>query len=348
MSRGFENRNSPGAGQEKGRRVVRAGVPVGASRDVDGPVPLLYVGGIGRSGSTLLERMLGEVPGVCSLGEVVHLWERGLRNDERCGCGKAFSACPFWREVGQRAFGGWANVSADRMAVLARRVDDVNNTPALLSGVASRSFTADLRAYAAAYARVYTAARSVSGARLVVDSSKHTSLALVLRRSPEVDLRLLHLIRDSRGVAYSWTKAVRRPEVVEGESYMAQFSPARIAFLWNVHNLLLQLPRLAGTPTELVRYEDFAGDPAGSLRKVLRFAGLAPEDDELRFLGTDHGDLSLSHQVAGNPMRFTTGRIELRRDDAWRTRFALRDQRKVAVLTAPVAAAFGYRPGAAR
>ena len=34
------------------------------------PLRVLYLGGMGRSGSTLLERMLGEVPGACSLGDL--------------------------------------------------------------------------------------------------------------------------------------------------------------------------------------------------------------------------------------------------------------------------------------
>ena len=65
-----------------------------------GPARVLYLGGIGRSGSTLLERMLGQIPGTCSLGEVVHLWARGIRDNERCGCGDTFHACPFWTSVG--------------------------------------------------------------------------------------------------------------------------------------------------------------------------------------------------------------------------------------------------------
>ncbi|HEY2794503.1 MAG TPA: sulfotransferase, partial [Micromonosporaceae bacterium] len=35
---------------------------------------VVFLGGLGRSGTTLLERILGEVPGVCALGELVHLW----------------------------------------------------------------------------------------------------------------------------------------------------------------------------------------------------------------------------------------------------------------------------------
>ena len=39
---------------------------------------VLYIGGMGRSGSTLVDRVLGQAPGVCSVGELVFLWERGV------------------------------------------------------------------------------------------------------------------------------------------------------------------------------------------------------------------------------------------------------------------------------
>lgn len=305
---------------------------------------LLYLGGIGRSGSTLLERMLGEVPGTCSLGEVVHLWDRGVAKDQKCGCGAPFSECPFWQAVGERAFGGWHNVSVPRHFELRARVDDVRRTPRLLFGAFGRSFRGDLQEYAEGYQAVYEAARAVSGADVIVDSSKYTSLFYCLRRLPELDLRLLHLVRDSRAVAYSWTKVVRRPEVVDGEAYMHRFKPARLAVLWNVHNTLLELPRLAGTPTLTLRYEDFAADPDAVLRSVAGFADLDLGPDDLGFLEPDAVQLSTSHQVAGNPMRFTTGRVEIRRDDAWRTELDSRDRRRVAALTAPVSVAFGYSP----
>ena len=63
-------------------------------------VRVLFLGGLGRSGTTLLERLLGQLPGVSPLGEVVHLWQRDLVDDERCGCGDRFSACGFWQKVG--------------------------------------------------------------------------------------------------------------------------------------------------------------------------------------------------------------------------------------------------------
>lgn len=308
------------------------------------PLRVLYLGGVGRSGSTLLERMLGELPGAISLGEVVHLWDRGVRDDERCGCGAAFSACPFWQAVGARAFGGWENVSVERHLELRARVDDVRRTPQLLLGAYGRSFRRDLAEYSSAYQAIYQAARELSGASLIVDSSKVTSLVYCLRRVPGLDVRLLHLIRDSRAIAYAWTKVVRRPEVVDGESYMHRFNPAHLALLWNLHNTLLQLPRLAGEPTFTLRYENFARDPEAALRRVAEFAGLPLGPADLDFLEQGSVTLRASHQVAGNPLRFTTGRVPIRTDDAWRTELGVADRRRVAALTAPVSLAFGYRP----
>jgi hypothetical protein len=313
-----------------------------APRADQGPARVLFVGGIGRSGSTLLERMLGELPGTVSLGEVVHLWKRGLQENQRCSCGERFHGCAFWAEIGERAFGGWSNVDAARMAGLAARVDDVKYTPRMLVGRGPRAFAADLNEYVEHYRRIYDAARDLSGAEVVIDSSKHTSLAYCLRHAEGVDLRLLHLVRDARGVAYSWTKKVRRPEIVDSETYMPVFSPARLAVLWNGHNVLLELLRLRKTPTMLLRYEDFIDDPRATLRKVQDLAGLPAASESLEFLGDGWVNLTVPHTVSGNPMRFTAGRIALRRDEDWRSAFPARQRRAVTALTLPVSGLMGY------
>ena len=89
------------------------------------------VGGIGRSGSTLIERLIGQLPGVCPVGELVHLWERGITEGERCGCGQPFQQCPFWQQVGKVAFGGWDEVEVSRVTALRAQVDRNRFIPAL-------------------------------------------------------------------------------------------------------------------------------------------------------------------------------------------------------------------------
>ena len=88
---------------------------------------VLYIGGWGRSGSTLAERLLGEMPEIVGAGEVTHLWQRGLIDNELCACGTPFRDCPFWTAVGDRAFGGWDTVDAavDHRAEASRRPDPV-------------------------------------------------------------------------------------------------------------------------------------------------------------------------------------------------------------------------------
>ena len=57
------------------------------------PQKVLYIGGFGRSGSTLVERILGQLPGFCSAGEIVFLWQRGLIDGQLCGCGVPVPEC---------------------------------------------------------------------------------------------------------------------------------------------------------------------------------------------------------------------------------------------------------------
>ena len=60
------------------------------------PTVVLYIAGTGRSGSTLLASILGEVEGVFAAGEVRYLWQRGLAERRLCGCGVPVRDCPVW------------------------------------------------------------------------------------------------------------------------------------------------------------------------------------------------------------------------------------------------------------
>jgi hypothetical protein len=304
---------------------------------------VLFLGGLGRSGTTLLERLLGQLDGVSPLGEVVHLWQRDLVDDERCGCGDRFSACGFWQKVGVEAFGGWDAVEPRRVHKLAAAVERTRHIPRLALGAKPLG----LDEYAAYYRKVYAAAATVTGATAVVDSSKHSALAYCLRHA-DVDLRVIHMVRDSRGVAYSWTKKVMRPEA-ETDEEMTRYSPSRSALLWNAHNASFGLLGRLGVKVLRVRYEELLADPVATLRRIARFAELPESAQEMSFLrATGDGfvaDLGPSHSAAGNPMRFTIGSVPLRRDEAWRRSLPKGQRRLVGALTAPLLSAYGYKFG---
>jgi hypothetical protein len=307
---------------------------------------VIFLGGMGRSGTTLLERLLGELPGVCSAGEVVHLWQRGIADAELCGCGKALPDCPFWGEVGRAAFGGWPGAGVRRVAELRHAVDRVRHIPLLGAPVLPPPLRQALAEYTGHFLRTYSAIGAVSGSRVVVDSSKHASLAFCLRWRRELDLRVVHVVRDSRAVAFSWTQRVVRPES-EADPYMPTYSPARAALLWNANNGALQVLAHEGVPTLRVRYEDLVSAPAETLRKVVDFAGIEPRPDpDLGFLGEGPEGhwavLGTAHTASGNPMRFATGKITIRADGRWRTEMPAAQRRTVTALTLPLLARYGY------
>jgi hypothetical protein len=302
---------------------------------------VLYLGGLGRSGTTLVERLLGELPSVCALGEIVHLWQRDILDNERCGCGARFSACTFWKRVGQQAFGGWGNVDVARVHALRDVVERTRHIPRLAAAQLSAAQRADVREYANYYARVYAAAAEVSGAAVVVDSSKHSALAHVLRWADDVDLRVVHVVRDARGVAYSWTKTVARPET-DGSDEMTRYSPGRSAMLWNAHNAAFGLLARRGVAVRRIRYEQFLSDPRAALRGLAEYVGVPVTDADFGFLGDGYADLKVGHSAAGNPMRFTIGRLPLRRDDAWVRSLPSGQRRLVGAVCAPMLRAYGY------
>lgn len=313
--------------------------PIDASRE---HLRVLYLGGMGRSGSTLLERAVAQLPGVCGAGELVWLWDRGIRKNERCGCGEPFSGCPFWNEVGALAFGGWENVDVDRVEILRSRVDDVKFVPRLFLPTRLGGLRLQLEEYLSYYEPLYAAIRQVSGCEVVVDSSKLTSLVYILSHSSMLDLRLVHLLRDPRAVAYAWTKVVRRPEVVTSCAYMPRYSPGYMALLFVGHHGLLEFLRLRRVPSLQMRYEDFAENPLLSIRAVAEFAGVPYDEGKLRGDGNRSLRLERVHTVSGNPSRFQTGEIAVRVDEKWRQEMPRGQRRLVGAITLPARLRYGY------
>ncbi|MFY1636938.1 sulfotransferase domain-containing protein [Solwaraspora sp. WMMB335] len=315
-------------------------------------VRVIFIGGVGRSGSTVVERILNELPGVCGLGEVAQVWQNGVRDNRLCGCGAAFHDCAVWREIGQRAFGGWHSVDLDRIRLLRDCVGRTRHVPRLARRQLNPTVRARVTEYVDFYTRIYSAAAAVTGAHTVVDSSKHVGQAFCLRWASDLDLRVLHLVRDPRGVAHSWTKQVHDPES-GGPVQVPRYPVTRCALSWNTNNaafdLLARLSPQVGRPgagqrahpVHRMRYEEFLADPAGAVTALAGFAGLDVTGAELSYLDGCRAHLGTVHAVSGNRMRFTQGAVTLRVDDAWHTALAPTRRRLVGALCAPLLLAYG-------
>ncbi len=307
------------------------------------PLHVLYVGGMPRSGSTLTDLMLHQLPDHVGVGELFYLWRNNVAHDGLCGCGRQFSACPFWQRVGEVAYGGWSEIDPDRVARLQHQVDRSVHIPMLVSRRRPQRFDAALQEYTALLRALYRAVAEVSGCSIVVDSSKRPSLAYVLRTMPDVELQVAHVVRDPRGVAYSFGKHVQLPEGAALRGEMPRSSTRKVARRWVSVNVLIGALKSLGVPLVRIRYEDLVADPVRELGRVLAVRGLTPDESAFDFVTPAGVTLPETHVVAGGRIRLARGAMPLRLDEAWRQEMPARSRRLVTLVTAPLRRRYGYR-----
>jgi len=307
---------------------------------VSAPLRIVYVAGNGRSGSTLLDRMLGQMPGAISLGEVRFLYEFGLQEEHLCECGAVVRACPFWGPVVHAALGPVSPERARELARQSRRLLWTPALPRLLGWPTGAAFRRLCDEHAAAAGRLYRAIAERSGATWLVDSSKLAAYAFLLARVPGLELHVVHLVRDSRAVAFSWQRTRVKPEVAARRALMPVRPPLLTALRWNGHNLLARALARAAKSHVRVRYEDLVRAPARTLANVADALGM--ERSELGFVGDGAVELRRGHSVAGNPSRFQSGRVPLRLDEEWRRAMPRANRALVTLLTLPQLLAYGY------
>lgn len=311
------------------------------THDASTRVRVLYLAGSGRSGSTVVSNILGQLPRTFAAGELRYLWQRGVEQDHLCGCGEPFSACPVWTAVMQRVRA--ADGSAPDEAAIGRRLRTRLRLARLPGAIARGAL--GRRALAAhaddeVIAQVYRAIASEADADLIIDGSKLPPYGLLLRQQPGIELFVLHLVRDPRATAFSWLRRKPTRDTAEGAAMQRQ-ETWKSSLLWTVWNLtVVRFWKDDGPQVCRVRYEDFVADPVGQLSRVATMVGADP--DRLPFVGPDRVQLAPTHSVAGNPNRHDTGVVRLRADDQWRTDMTRWDRAVVTLVTAPGLRRFGY------
>jgi len=301
------------------------------------PVKILYIAGLGRSGSTILANTLGQVEGFFSGGELNFIWKHTLIENRLCGCGKPSQECPFWGPVFEEEFGGQSEALAREMMRLQYSGARTRHIPLMLTEGGRQKIRARLGKFLDYTGRLYKVIQSASGSRVIVDTSKEPAYGYALGMVPGVDLRVLHLIRDPRAAAYSWAKKKSQPDSSERE-FMHRKTPTQSAVLWDAWNTAIEA--LWREKYLRLRYEDFISDPRGSFERILKLAG--EEDANLPLIDDNQVKLGISHTVSGNPNRFDTGAVELKADRAWTQKMPPRDRKLVTALTLPLLPRYGY------
>lgn len=285
-------------------------------------VDTLFIFSAGRSGSTLLDLMIGAHPQVASLGEITYL-PRSMKRNATCSCGAPVCECGFW------------NTLADR--IRERIGPDLRKSPYDLDlGFMYATHHVDLEKQTRTYVlgwkllhalfmlrartgmafldpllgklyrtidnnfALFGLVKEEANATVVVDSSKAYVKGLAMYRRRPGQVRAILLSRDGRGVLYS-----RMREGVPREAGLK---------VWHTYySRALPLIEKTIPPEHLLRvkYEELVSDPAGSANRIFEFMGLPKLEGDIQFASR------IQHMPEGNDTRLR-GLSNIKLDEAWR------------------------------
>ena len=299
---------------------------------------VVYIAGYGRSGSTLLDTLLGNHPTMFGAGEVASFFET-WPDGGRCSCGRGYAECAFWPNVvsrAQAAFPALKELSSEEITARTRRVES-SFSPLSSGSPSDRQFYGDL------WRAMLSAIQQESGKSIVVDSSK--SSRAVSRRiwalSELVGAKVwvLHLVRDPRALMWSAVRGSNRL-LEAGRPAALSGGVLRALVGWSLANASVHAARAQNPHLSFLqlRYEDLAGNPAHVLRGLGAFLDVDFEPVVERIakqLPFDPG-----HGVGGNRMR-RQGPIRIAVDEEWKQALP-RYARVLASLSWPLASQYGY------
>lgn len=310
---------------------------------------VLFITGWGRSGSTILSSVLGQLEGFVSVGELRFIWDRGLLRNLACACSEPFRDCPFWTSAVPHLLNKPLE-EIQRVVHLRERFRTRDAYRRLVLGL-GRTPDEGMLEYSNHLLRIYEGLRDQIGSRVIVDASKFPTHGYLASLSNGVDLFVLHLVRDPRAVAFSWKKKRIYAEADRDQAmYMPQYNPINSSVHWLARNLLAQrLWSGSGDRYLLVRYEDFAADPYKVVTRVRDFAG---EECPIDFFVDERTiRMSPTHEVSGNPARFHAPQVSINPDSQWVDEMSTLDRLLSVACASPLLSRFGYglgRPGQGR
>ena len=231
------------------------------------PARLVFIASLGRSGSTLLDLLLGAHPRIVGLGEVWKTLKLAAPEEGvNCTCGVDGYTCPIWGEV-----------------------------------IARRRAEPDLP-MADSYRQVIARARDVAGPEVVlVDSSKDLPVLRQVTDIMQKDFRVLFLLKDVRGYASSLADADGAP----GETFKNTLRRSNFlrALQWYQRNRAFAgYLRESGLDFMQLGYEELCFRSELILGKICDFAGV-PFDGAMLSPTTSNSHILRGNPMRWDPTR---------------------------------------------
>ncbi len=304
----------------------------------DGKIPYLYIAGASYSGSTLLAFMLNAHPQMASISEICGPVPGEDIETYLCSCGKRFLDCPFYRELEKRIRSLGSSFSLRKWRTLfqvsrLRAVDiplvrPLRNT--FLETVRDclvpflPGYKKTISEIARRNVHLAKSVLAITGKNIFVDAQKDPMRIKFLSEMDELDLKVIHLVRDVRGGAASYLKHSGRSDA----------SWAARAWLKANENTERARRFVSADQWLRIRYCDLCNDYQAWIDRISDFVGAERAEIKEDFFKREH-------HIFGNVMRLKPDqRVTL--DESWKQRLSEEDLEAVARVGGKANRYFGY------
>jgi hypothetical protein len=251
---------------------------------------IVFISGIGRSGTTILDIAISAIPHSVGLGEVVQFmrdfdryWHRAASH--QCACGASLAHCPMWGPLGE---------------ILPNKN---------LAGIPSR------------YREMLNHFKVSFPNHVLVDSSgnadKRSPVIEMCMADPNIDFRSIFIARDVRG----WVNSMKRADTrYWEEGNRRRWIPEMMYFFrWHQRNSeILKYHKKLNIPTMIIGYEGLVFDTESVMAKITKFIDMPWEGNSFALENAN------SHIAIGNRIRVDKSkRLKLSYDYEWMGKYTL-------------------------
>ncbi len=289
-------------------------------------IKLVLLIGSGRSGSTLIDRIVSMDDEVFGVGELINFNSSLFK--EYCSCGDIVENCSFWSEVISDL--RWTEEDFQDFKQLKLQFDYATRGRVFKA----RDYTGhpDFERYLSKNNSLFKAIGKMNRGRVVFDSSKSPQRALNLSKSDLFDIKIIYLMRDSRGTVWSFKKNFQKNLKAGIQKDMKGKSLLKSVYSWIAVNCRsFSAIQSMKSPALFVKYEEFCEEPKSQINRILRFIF---DGDRRETIDLNNPRSVDNHTIAGNRLRMQKN-IVVKPDIEWKGNLNIFQKTLVYLLTFP-------------
>lgn len=268
---------------------------------------IIYIGGYGRSGSTLVDLLIGQHKNIASGGELVHV-VKDVQKNKLCTCGEHANHCMVWKRFKKYLQNmNSTDINYNKLNNSKKNVESLKTLMSIILGL--KIFQPPKKNIDSFILIEESLDYAFSGAgyfQFRIDSSKSarlaTARALSLKHFALKDVYFIHLIRHPLGVASSLKKGCNR-KLEAGLASGGTLFMFRGLLSWGISNIVALLTRmkLGRNKSICLDFDELLSSPEKIVQEIFKLLKL--EDNGVIQYVKGNQDQAPLHILSGNRMR---------------------------------------------